>query len=200
MLPPFRPTFPAREVLHRKECAMKRALALVVLFVFVAASAVLADDMGHMDHAKMHAGMGAGALDPIKKLAGTWVGTAGSGDQKMDATVTYRVTANGSCVMETLFPGTDHEMVTMYTADKSGLVLTHYCAAGNQPRMKASKASDKEIDFAFAGGGNIDPAKDQHMHSAKMMFVDDDHLHTEWGDWNGGKASVTRVFELARQK
>ncbi|HTQ48505.1 MAG TPA: hypothetical protein VMI75_37370 [Polyangiaceae bacterium] len=141
------------------------------------------------------------ALAPLKKLAGTWTGKAGDGTQSMDATVTYKVTANGSAVMETLFPGTPHEMVTMYTVDKGELVLTHYCAAGNQPRMKAKSSADgREIAFEFAGGANIDPGKDQFMHDARMVFVDDDHLRTEWTDWSAGKKTVTRTFELTRQK
>jgi hypothetical protein len=136
----------------------------------------------------------------MKRLAGTWVGKAGSGEQSMDATVTYRVTANGSAVAETLFPGTGHEMVTMYTVEKGAIVLTHYCAAGNQPRMRArAGGADRELVFDFAGGAGIDPRKDSFMHDARFVFVDDDHLRSEWRDWDGGKPGALRVFTLARQ-
>ena len=178
---------------------MKRAFPMLVTMVLAAFpfGAALGAEMGHT-----HAAMGASALDPLKKLAGEWVGKAGpSGGQMMDATVTYRVTANGSAVMETLFPGASEEMVTMYTVDKGGLVLTHYCAAGNQPRMMARKsAAANELVFDFAGGANINPARDQFMHNAKLVFVDDDRLRSEWTDWKNGKKTQTMVFELERKK
>ena len=61
-------------------------------------------------------------------------------------------------------PGTDHEMVSVYHADGKDVVMTHYCAFGNQPKMKLDPASkDNELKFVFAGGTNLDPAKDTHM-------------------------------------
>ncbi len=141
------------------------------------------------------------ALDPLKKLEGTWTGKAGHGDEAMDVTVNYHVTAAGSAVIETLFPGTPHEMVTVYTLDGTRVVLTHYCAMGNQPHMAATAAStDKELVFDFAPSPGIDPAKDAHMHSAKIQFVDADHLHNEWTSFDKGAATGTAVFELARSK
>jgi hypothetical protein len=178
---------------------MKRIPRILVTMVMAAIpfAVALAGEMGHT-----HAAAGASALDPLKQLAGDWVGKAGpSGGQMMDVTVTYRVTANGSTVMETLFPGGPEEMVTMYTMDKGGLTLTHYCAAGNQPRMKARKgAAANELVFDFAGGANINPAKDQFMHNARLVFVDDDHLRSEWTDWKDGRKMQTMVFELERKK
>lgn len=175
---------------------MKPHALVPVVLALAVASLALAQGMEH--HA---ASSSPSALEPLRKLAGTWTGTAGSGEQKMDATVTYKVTANGSAVMETLFPGTEHEMVTMYTTEKGALVLTHYCAAGNQPHMKARKgAAANELVFDFAGGANIDPKKDMFMHDAKLVFVDDDHLRSEWRDWNAGKPGALRTFDLTRRK
>jgi len=173
-----------------------------VIFVLVALSMTLPPALaiaGEMDH--QHAAAGSSALDPVKKLAGEWVGKAGHGDEKMDATVTYRVTAGGSAVIETQFPGSEHEMVTLYTVEKGALMLTHYCAIGNQPRMKARKSgAANELVFDFAGGAGINPGKDQFMHDAKLTFVDDDHLRCEWSNWKGGKQADAALFELERKK
>ena len=55
--------------------------------------------------------------------------------------------------------------------------MTHYCVLGNQPRMKADpKSPANQICFQFAGGTNLDPKKDKHMHEATLTFVDDDHI------------------------
>ena len=72
--------------------------------------------------------------DLIKKLEGEWKVTGGDEHHGKEGKVTYKVTAAGSTLMETQFPGTGHEMVTMYHLDGDELKATHYCAAGNQPR------------------------------------------------------------------
>jgi hypothetical protein len=134
------------------------------------------------------------AFASLKTLAGEW--KADEGDLK----VAYKVTANGSVVMETFFPGTDHEMVSMYHLDGDTLRMTHYCASGNQPHTKLDvKASKPELlVFAFDGGTNFDPAKDMHMHEGRIKIKDAKHIETEWDGFNGGKKSGTHKFVLTR--
>ncbi len=141
-------------------------------------------------------------LELMKKLAGTWTGTASHGNEKgEETTVTYKVTAAGSAVMETLFGGTPHEMITMYHQDGEDLILTHYCAAQNQPRMKASvKDGGKKLEFKFLDGTNLDPAKDLHMHEGTMHFVDADHIRSEWVGYVEGKPAHVAKFDLKRKK
>jgi hypothetical protein len=98
-----------------------------------------------------------------------------------------KVTAGGSVVHETLFPGQPHEMVSVYTVDGPDLIMTHYCVLGNQPRMKADpKSPANQIVFRFAGGTNLDPKKDKHMHEATLTIVDDDHLEVSGIGWENG--------------
>lgn len=136
-------------------------------------------------------------FDNLKALAGDW--TMGGGDGSV--AVTYRVIAAGSAVVETLFPGAPHEMVTVYTVDKGELVLTHYCAEGNQPHMKAVKGGEANaIAFKFDGGGNIKSSKDGHMHEATFSFKDTDHVTTTWLFYRDGKVGESKEFVLARMK
>lgn len=144
------------------------------------------------------------SFDRIKKLAGTWKGEANHGPGAgQPATVTYRITANGSTVVETLFGGTSHEMITMYHLDKGDLVATHYCSLGNQPRMRESRepsARDpKKLVLKFDGGTNFDAAKDMHMHEAVIEFVDEDHIKSEWVMFAGGKSAGAAKFDLKRE-
>src|SRR5437868_15374337 len=111
---------------------MSGSRGLVVLVVMVLAVGIgLSARAGNGDTA------GTPQLDALKGLAGEWTGKAKHGDMEHEATVTYKVTAGGSAVVETVFPGTEHEMVTVYHQDGDDLVLTHYCMLGNQPRMRA---------------------------------------------------------------
>ncbi len=141
------------------------------------------------------------AFARLKDLAGEWKGNVGQPDGPATRVI-YRVTANGHTVMETLFPGTDHEMISMYHLDGGELVLTHYCAAGNQPRMRLSRAQSTaaELVFEFTGGTNLDPAKDGHIHSGRIRLPAPDRVEAEWVFYAGGQPAGTNRFLLARPK
>jgi hypothetical protein len=127
-------------------------------------------------------------LERLKKLAGTWVAADKDGKPTDKVVSVVRVTAAGSAVHETLFPGQPHEMVSIYHRDGKDLVMTHFCALGNQPRMKADpKSPPNQIHWLFAGGTNLDPAKDMHMHEGTITFVDDDHIEWCGVAWKDGK-------------
>lgn len=139
----------------------------------------------------------------VKKLAGTWVEADKDGKPTDKVVSVVKVTAGGSAVQETLFPGTDMEMVSMYHLDKGALVMTHYCMLGNQPKMKADPKSPKgTIKFEFAGGTNLDPKKDMHMHASTLKVVDDDHIEIAGEGWDAGKASAEHcvTMKLVRKK
>ena len=139
-------------------------------------------------------------LDLIKKLQGDWVEVGQDGKPTDKVVSTYRVTAGGSAVEEIIMAGTDHEMVTVYNMDGDVLMLTHYCVAGNQPRMKADAQSDPhKLVFHCAGATNMKSENDQHMHQATIVWKDDDHIHSEWEMVKDGKNVMTAAFDLARK-
>jgi hypothetical protein len=127
------------------------------------------------------------ALEKLKKLAGTWVIADQDGKPTAQVASIIKVTAGGSAVHETLFPGQPLEMVSVYTADGADLIMTHYCVLGNQPRMKADpKSPANQIVWRFAGGTNLDPKKDKHMHEATLTIVDEDHIELNGVGWENG--------------
>ena len=111
------------------------------------------------------------AFASIKKLQGDWRGPAMMKGMPPSHSV-FRVTAGGSAVQETIFPGSKMEMVSVYHMDKGNLLMTHYCAAGNQPRMKlnAKKSTAQELVFDFDGGTNLNPRRDTDMHSMVLTL------------------------------
>jgi len=163
----------------------------------IGAWAVAALVIGAASVAALAADTATARFDNLKSLTGEWTMSGGDGS----VAVTYRTTAGGSAVVETLFPGAPHEMVTVYTIDKGDLVLTHYCAEGNQPHMKAVKGGDANaIAFKFDGGGNIKSPKDGHMHEATFTFKDADHVTTTWLYYKDGNAGESKEFVLVRLK
>jgi hypothetical protein len=142
-------------------------------------------------------------LETMKKLAGTWLAADKDGKPTDQVVSVIKVTAGGSVVHETLFPGQPQEMVSIYTTDGPDLVLTHYCVLGNQPRMKADpKSPANQIIFQFAGGANLDPKKDKHMHGATLTIVDDDHIEIAGVGWDGGAPAKDMCcgLKLVRKK
>ena len=177
-----------------------RFRALLSLAIFLSALSVKAysDDKKEPHIAAVkHAG-----LYQFKQLAGEWVGKEVAGiNDGQPIHVKYKVTAGGSAVVETLFPDSDHEMMTVIHPDGHDLILTHYCMLGNQPQMKATlKGHDKEIAFKFVRATNLKSEKEMHMRDAKYIFVDKDTLKTEWTNYQDGKPGQTVVFELKRKK
>lgn len=183
--------------------ALRRLLAPLALASLLAAPAARAEGppAGPERRAAGRPSPAAAQLEKLKALEGTWSGKAAHGDSPAgDVSSTWHVTGNGSAVVETIFPGTPHEMVTVYHLDGDQLVLTHYCAAGNQPTMRALPASDPSvIAFDFVRGSNMKPG-DMHMHSARIVLAGQDRLETEWTTWKDGKAAGAARFSLARQR
>jgi hypothetical protein len=142
----------------------------------------------------------AALFDELKTLQGRWESPAADKDGKPEAVV-YRVTSAGSAVEETLFPGTAHEMVTLYNLDHGRLTATHYCALGNQPRMQAAPGSTmNKMVFHFVDGMNLDPQKDKYMGALTLTIPDGEHLKQEWISFEAGTAEAPHIFEYTRVK
>ena len=148
----------------------------------------------------------AGVFEQLKEMDGTWDATAAqvAGEPMPDeegplkGQHQFTVSAAGTVVMEVMGPGTDHEMINMYHMDGEDLVLTHYCAAGNQPTMKLDREmlAAGKTHFAFTGGTNLDPEADQHIHSTMMEWQEDGSLVEAWSAWAGGEEAGVMEFVL----
>lgn len=126
-------------------------------------------------------------FEKMKKLVGTWVQADEDGKPTDTVVSIIKLTAGGSAIHETLFPDQPQEMISVYTVEGDDLVLTHYCVLGNQPRLKADpKSAANQIKFDFAGGANLDPKKDKHMHAATLTIVDADHVELQGVGWENG--------------
>ena len=141
------------------------------------------------------------AFDKLKALEGDWIDVDGVFGTKGAVAVTYRVTSGGHAVLETFPVNTAEAMVTAYHLDGKDLVLTHFCSAGNQPRMRAKALEGNVLAFEFDGGANIDAAKTSHMHSARIEFVSPDEVRATWSNWSNGKPDDHRAsFRIVRKK
>src|SRR5438128_10066688 len=96
------------------------------------------------------------SFDKLKTLAGSWEGrgTTVPSEPAIDGklmTVTFRTTSMGNALMhEMRGAGRPDDPITMLYVDQDRLLLTHYCDAGNRPRMTGKLSADgKAIEFEF---------------------------------------------------
>lgn len=140
------------------------------------------------------------AFDKLKSLAGEWEGKAIEGGKEIPATATFRLVSDGSALMNILAPGTPHEMVTMFHMDGSDLLATHYCAAHNQPRMRAVPTSDPNVvAFEFKDATNLSSPAVGHMDHVKFTILDSNHHVEEWTFLANGRASTRRFNFHSKQ-
>ena len=144
-------------------------------------------------------------MDKLAALEGDWIYLDENGEETDMIGSTFRLTAAGSALIEVMAPGSPEgfEMVNMYHADGDRVLMTHYCAAGNQPRMEV-KATDDEnrLELQFESVTNLASPDANHMHHAEYVFHGDDRLTTRWWNMQGGKVSEENhvTIELKRKK
>ena len=143
---------------------------------------------------------GSKEFEKIKTLAGSWVGTGSMEPTGQPVRVEYRVTAAGNAVVETLFPGTPHEMVSVYFDKKGSLCMTHYCTMGNRPHMVLKNSTADTIELELAAGDEIAVDREPHMHSLTLTFESPDKITAEWHAFNAGQKKSVSTFVLTRVK
>jgi hypothetical protein len=157
-------------------------IAVTVLFLFVTSAAFAASAAQK-------------SFEELKALDGTWEGKSLNG-QPLE--VAYRVTSNGSALMSEIKGKED--MISMFNLDGDRVLLTHYCAVGNQPRMVASASPDgKTFTFEFVDATNLPTPDAAHMIRMVLAMPDANHHTEEWTFSDHGKEHK-EVFDLRRKK
>jgi hypothetical protein len=141
------------------------------------------------------------AYEQLKALAGDWQGRIDDPQKGQPVQIRYAVQSGGKAVFEHLFPGTDHEMVTVYYLAYDRLQATHYCAIGNQPAYALSpKSTPTDIAMDFAGGTGFDPTTDQHACGVQVSIRDADRIEVRWNFNKGDVPNGSKLMYLERVK
>ena len=183
------------------KCMLRAGLVLVMTSVMVMLTAGSAGSQLD-EKAKGAAGPAAEAFAKMKTLAGKWEATTPKGEK---AILVYELAAHDTALVERFTDEGSHyytNMMTMFYVNGKHLDLTHYCAANNQPSMRAllPQVDSNVIAFDFVGATNLTDANAGHMHKAVFRFADADHITSEWTWREGGKDKFTEKLEFARVK
>lgn len=152
------------------------------------------------------------SFDRLKTLAGGWEGpvtiTPPMPEMSMDKPVhiSLRVTSRGNAIVHEMLaagvlddPTKNDHPVTMLYLDGEHLMLTHYCDAGNRPRMTAKASGDgKTVDFDFVDvSGNL---QNGHMEHATFTVIDANHHSEDWTFLMPGDKPMHAHMDLTRTK
>lgn len=137
-------------------------------------------------------------FEKMKSLVGEWTGKSRDGKP---VTISYALVSSGSALMEKIGMPHESDMVTLYHPDGDSLMMTHYCAAHNQPRMRAGKIlpESRRIAFDFVDATNLASPDAGHMHRLEVTFEDRDRIVQEWTWREKGKEKI-EIFTLERRK
>ena len=146
----------------------------------------------------------------LKTLAGAWQGSATTDPPMQEmgngalTQITLRVASRGNSLVHEMKelgkpddPTRYDHPVTMLYLDADRLYLTHYCDAGNRPRLVARTSPDGktvEFDFVDLSGGN----QYGHMYHAVFTIIDANHHIEEWTYMMPGDKPVRARMDLKR--
>jgi outer membrane lipoprotein-sorting protein len=140
------------------------------------------------------------AFDQLKSLAGEWQGQSSMGGQSYPVKLKYEVISGGSAVIETMQPGTEPAMVSVYHENGDKLMMTHYCTGNNQPRLQtASLATPGKLDFEFLDISNMNSADGEYISGLILTIKDKDHITEEWKH-SGKETMGNMVVDYVRVK
>jgi hypothetical protein len=176
--------------IFREAFMICRRLSLFAIAVLLAACSLPAQTMPAASANPM--------FERLKSLVGTWQGK----DQKGNVVhLSFELVSGGSVLMERHASGNGAEMISMYSAEGSRIILTHYCSAGNQPTLEsqALPVASKQMDFSFVRATGMKTPEDGHMVGLSITFEDKDHLTQIWNYSDHGKKE-TDLFTFTRMR
>ncbi len=171
---------------------------LTLLIILVAAAAVVLPQEMPMPMPKTSGPQSDAqkAFEKLKILAGSWQGTI----MGMSTQITIRVTSSGNAILhEATGSGRPDNPITMFYVDGDRLLLTHYCDAGNRPRMVGKISPDgKTVKFDFL---DVSGSTQRGMMNHMVFTTIDANHHSEAATYilPGNKPMVAQ-FILTRTK
>jgi hypothetical protein len=140
-------------------------------------------------------------FEKLKGLVGEWEGKIG--ESGSSARVSYRLMSSGSALVETLNTPDGTDMITVYHPDGDRVMVTHYCASKNQPRMRTESGGGEpnRIVFKYLDVTNFENSTEGVMTGLTVTFEDADHFSQTWtfADKPGGTGK-NETFRYTRKK
>ncbi len=138
----------------------------------------------------------AAMLAAIGSLAGDWDGL----HDGQPVSTRFEPSSHGTAVRELLFVGTPEEMTNVYHLDGDSLLVTHYCALGNQPRLRARRLEAGRLEFTLDSVTNRASPDAPVMGALVLELVDPDHMVERWTASGKGTSEPGTEFRFTRRR
>jgi hypothetical protein len=181
---------------------MKKIIMIIIVSATFSVTACYADDARQIYQA-------------MKGLEGDWVlspADAQEGKSTKHALVaplvgtdeigmSFKLIGRGSTVQESLLPGTQKEMVSMYhckDASCSQVKATHYCVKQNQPEMLADFSSTaNRLVYKCDMSTQLCQSGQDHVHKiTHELSGGGTHLKTTYTSWKDGEYLKDSVYHF----
>jgi hypothetical protein len=132
-----------------------------------------------------------GSFAALKALQGTWL--IYSDGKPLTIQMTYGVGSKGSIVTEQF-----GKELSVFYRDGSGLLMTHFCNAGNQPRLRLTDSSSPgRFQFEMFDITNLADHSKAHVQRIIYKIVDNGHVELEVV-WRTGESESSEKYVLVR--
>ena len=127
-------------------------------------------------------------------LAGSWKLAGAVTSPRQEAfRISFKEISRGSALVETFGDPAASVTETIYHLDGEHLLATHYCAQGNQPRLRLVKDDPKAgVEFAFQDATNLPSEEASHLVRMRIR-LDGDRLEKDEIYVANGKEDVTTL-------
>jgi hypothetical protein len=171
---------PDQDLVRMPNQRLNRHRNLLIHLVIAATPAILCSAF---------AAPGAEAFANLRRLTGEWEAKTARGSI---IRVVYKLVAADSALVETFRTAPGRETLTIYHADGSDLIATHYCAQGNQPRLRLqSVGANRILEFAYYDATNLAGSTASHLTRLRFEFKDPDRFEKTEVYAADGKEDVT---------
>ena len=153
-----------------------RKLAFL-LFLMLAASAAL--------------GSSETAFETFKGFEGKWA--IRSGQKTLPFEMTYQIGSKGSIVTEQF-----GKELSVFYRDGQSLLMTHFCNAGNQPRLRLRENTQSGVfEFLMFDITNLQSSDADHVERVAYRVIDDKTIALEIV-WKNHKPEESEKYTLTR--
>lgn len=128
-----------------------------------------------------------------ERAIGMWEATTESGRR---IEVGYRMISRDSALLETWRSANGTETISVYHRDGGRLVMTHYCAQGNQAHLVAVEADERRVRFHRVSATNL--TSEQSVLDDLVLRSEPDLLERTETYVDAEGAAETTVFRFTR--
>jgi hypothetical protein len=131
------------------------------------------------------------AFETFKGFGGKWA--IRSGQKTLPIEMTYESGSKGSIVTEQF-----GKELSVFYRDGQSLLMTHFCNAGNQPRLRLRENTRPGVfDFQMFDITNLQSADADHVERVVYRISDDKTIDLEI-IWKNGKSAESEKYTLTR--